>query len=96
MIDLEQKRAQAKAMTVGVDGFPRSASADENINQICRNALSGATGEALMEYLKSITSSVVMPASATDAELRDREGMRRLVGILDQRRKSQPMDTPNE
>lgn len=73
-----------------VDGFSRSPAEEERINTICRNALRGPDGDALMDYLRSITTNVVMAPTTTDAELRDREGMRRLVGILDARRRSTP------
>lgn len=72
------------------DGFRRSRQEEERINQLCRAVLTTSQGEALMNYLRSITTNAVMPVGATDAELRDREGMRRLVGILDRRRLSKP------
>ncbi|WP_138469872.1 hypothetical protein [Poseidonocella sp. HB161398] len=77
---------------VNIDGIPRTAQGDEQINDICRAALNTPAGERLMDYLRSITASVVMPPSASDAELRDLEGMRRLHGILDYRRKTTPKE----
>lgn len=87
---IEQARAKAK---VSVDGFLRSDEENRRLNALCRDVLTGSSGDALMEYIRSITASVVMPTSATDAELRDREGMRRLHGILDCRRKAIPSST---
>ena len=75
-----------------VDGFLRTPNAEEKINALCRTVLTGPGGEALMDYIKSITTSVVLPASASDAELRMQEGMRRLAGILDARRNSVPKE----
>jgi hypothetical protein len=72
------------------DSFHRPAKAEENINITCRNVLNSPDGENLMTYLRSITTDAVMHPSCTDAELRMQEGMRRLVGILDARRKSKP------
>lgn len=71
-----------------IDGFERSAEAEERINETCRAALTGPQGEALMTYIRSITTNLVLPPTASDAELRSLEGMRRLAGILDRRRNS--------
>lgn len=87
----ERKIREAKALAAeSVDGFARSPDLEEKINGVCRTVLNGPAGEQLMSYLKSITVDVVEPPSASDAQLRTREGMRRLVGILDTRRKSTP------
>ena len=75
-----------------VDGFLRTPQTEEHLNAICRAALNGPAGDAVMDYIKSITTSVVLPASASDAELRMMEGMRRLCGILDARRRSTPKE----
>tara|TARA_B110000093_G_C12903935_1_gene381644 strand:+ start:394 stop:681 length:288 start_codon:yes stop_codon:yes gene_type:complete len=71
-----------------IDGFVRSDEAEENINQTLRSALSGEQGEAVMDYLRSISTNVVMHPSGSNEELRSLEGMRRMVGIIDARRKS--------
>lgn len=73
-----------------IDGWKRPPDLEERINDACRTALNGPAGDLVMDYIKSITLNAVMPASASDAELRDMEGMRRLCGILDTRRKSTP------
>lgn len=85
-----ERRAQMAMPTF--DGVVRTKEAEDRINQTVRAALSGPNGAALMEYLKSITTSFVVPPSASDAELRHHEGKRHLVQILDARLKS----TPNE
>lgn len=72
------------------DGFVRSAEAEEKINVICRNALNSPSGQLLMDYIKSISVNVIEDPSATDAQLRDREGMRRMCAILDARRNTKP------
>lgn len=71
-----------------IDGYTRPPQAEEQINAICRDVLNGTAGEALMDYLRSITTNAVMHPSCSDAELRMQEGMRRLVGIMDARRKT--------
>lgn len=81
-----------EAAAQSIDGFKRSRDAEERINSACRALFASENGKVVMEYLRSITTNVVMPATASDAELRDREGMRRLVGILDARAKSNPKE----
>ena len=73
-----------------IDGFVRNEQAEEIINQTVRSALNGPNGDAFMEYLRSITTNVVCHPTASNEELRTVEGMRRLVGIIDARRKSTP------
>lgn len=81
---------QLKALAPTIDGIHRPKALEEEINIACRNVLNGPEGEKVMEYIKSITTSVVLPSTATDAELRMREGMRQLCAILDYRRRSTP------
>jgi len=73
-----------------IDGYGRPQKAEEQINILCRNVLNTDDGDALMDYIKSISINAVMHPSCTDAELRMQEGMRRLAGILDYRRKTKP------
>jgi len=73
-----------------VDGYVRSPKAEEQINVVCRNVLNTDDGDAVMDYIKSISINAIMHPSCTDAELRMQEGMRRLAGILDHRRKTKP------
>ncbi len=88
---IEQKVNEARdRQASAIDGFQRSAENEERINQLCRAALTGSGGDTLMDYIRSITVNVVEHPTASDAQLRDREGMRRLYGILDRRRKSKP------
>lgn len=75
-----------------VDGLIRSSKADAEINHVCRRALNTRDGEMVMDYLRSITTSVVLDADASDAALRMQEGMRRVFAILDVRRKTNPTE----
>lgn len=91
MSDLRRKIELAQASRAEtIDGYARNPEAEEIANTTCRAALNGPSGEALMDYLRAITTNVVLPVTATDAELRALEGQRRLVGILDARRRSTP------
>lgn len=74
------------------DGFARSEEEEERINGICRSVLTSPGGKELMNYLRSITVSAVVAPEASDAVLRDREGMRRLFGILENRARSTPKE----
>lgn len=85
---IEQARRDAAK---SIDGFARNPDLEEKINAACRTVLTGPAGEQVMEYIKSITTSAVLPPGSSDAELREMEGMRRLCAILDMRRRSKPM-----
>lgn len=76
--------------TASPDGWARDPELEERINDACRSALNGPVGDLVMDYIKSITLNAVLPDTATDAQLRGMEGMRRLCGILDYRRKTTP------
>lgn len=78
---------------MSIDGYPRTEEEEERLNGLCRAVLTGQTGEQLMAYLRSITINTVLPTTATDAQLRDLEGQRRIVGILDVRRNARPKET---
>lgn len=91
---IEKKIVEAReAAADSIDGFKRTKNLEERINLTCRNLLNGPEGDFLMDYLKSITTQVVLPHTASDAELRMMEGQRRLVGILDVRRRTTPKET---
>lgn len=88
---VERKLKEVRELAANsIDGFVRTPAEEERLNIVCRNALTGPEGEALMNYLRSISTNTVLHPSSSDAELRDREGMRRLVAIMDQRRNSKP------
>lgn len=90
---IEKKIVEARERAAdSVDGFSRDKKLEGRIDTTCRNLLNGPEGDFLMDYLKSITTQVVLPHSASDAELRMMEGQRRLVGILDVRRRSKPKE----
>lgn len=77
-------------MAKSIDGYSRDDAREEQINAAFRTALGGRNGEAVMDYLRSITVNTVMPPSASDGELRMQEGMRRLFGIIQTRVSSTP------
>lgn len=73
-----------------IDGMHRPADLEEKINGAFRAAFSSPSGQAVIDYLRSITLHTVLPPQATNEELRMQEGMRRLFGIIEARRNSQP------
>lgn len=73
-----------------IDGFARPEDMEERINDVMRICFADDAGEQALDYLRSITMNVVLPATASDAELRMQEGMRRLFGIIYRRAVSQP------
>ena len=63
-----------------IDGFRRTPEKEKEINQLVGHALGDNAGEALLDYLKSITVNVVMGlkgAAYPVAEL-ERAGVRRI------------------
>lgn len=73
-----------------VDGTIRAPDIEEKINGAFRAAFAGKSGQLALDYLRSITMNTVLPATASDAELRMQEGMRRLFGIIHARATSEP------
>jgi hypothetical protein len=70
---------------LGCDGWQRSAAEDHEINVTMAAAFAGEAGRKALAYLRSITIEAVAGPAVTDAELRHREGMRALVGIIETR-----------
>lgn len=88
-IDKRVAEARARAARM-IDGVERPAEIEEKINGAFRSVFGRKDGQLVMDYLRSITLNTVMPPSASDAELRMQEGMRRLFGIIEARRSSKP------
>lgn len=90
MNDLERRiRELQQASKASPDGLVWTEDENKRLNALCRTLLATPAGDELMAYLRSITVDRIMPPTASDAELRMQEGMRRLVGILDQRRRAE-------
>lgn len=85
----ERKITEMQARrAASVDGFQRPPEAEEKINLLCATVLNSPGGERLLDYMRSISTNVVAHPNTSDAELRMLEGMRRMVGILDNRRRA--------
>lgn len=83
-------RTAREAQAASIDGTVRSAEAEDTINGAFRAVFAGPSGQAVLDYLRSISLNTVMPPSASDAELRMQEGMRRLFGVIHARATSTP------
>ena len=72
-------------MRTTLDGRSYPVPLDEKIDRIVFLALNDENGRALLAYLEGITLRTVLPVEATNEQLRDLEGQRRLVAMLKQR-----------
>lgn len=70
---------------LGADGVPRKPEEEKELNQIMAATFKGRAGRKVIEYLRSITIEYVAGPNISDTELRHREGMRYLVGIIETR-----------
>lgn len=70
---------------LGLDGFPRPKSEDEQISKNIHALFRTPNGRQVLKYLRSITIEAVTGGGATDAELRHLEGQRFLVGLIERR-----------
>lgn len=70
---------------LGLDGFPRPKSEDEQISKNINALFRTPNGQQVLKYLRSITIEAVTGGGATDAELRHLEGQRFLVGLIERR-----------
>ena len=70
---------------LSIDGLKRSNEAEKNINDNLLTCFTTDAGVKVIQYLRSITIELVAGSNITDQELRHREGMRFLVGIIEQR-----------
>tara|TARA_R100000353_G_scaffold68056_3_gene52856 strand:+ start:1846 stop:2124 length:279 start_codon:yes stop_codon:yes gene_type:complete len=74
-----------KPLLASIDGFQRSQSQEEQLNDLFVNCFRTEHGDKVLKYLRSITIETVAGFNISNEELRSREGMRFLVGIIEQR-----------
>lgn len=72
-------------VNIGVDGIQRSKAADEQISQNVAEVFASPTGQAVLQYLRSITIEMVNGPAVTPNELMHMEGQRFLVGLIERR-----------
>ena len=68
-----------------IDGYPRKKEDDERISMDVAALFSTPNGQAVRQYLKSITIEAVHGAAVTDEVLRHAEGQRYIVALIDRR-----------
>lgn len=70
---------------MGVDGIQRPQEKDQEISKNVATLFGSATGQAVLQYLRSITIEMVNGPNVTTEELRHMEGQRYLVGLIEAR-----------
>ena len=74
-----------KPLQVSIDGVRRSQGNEDKLNSTVLSCFLTDAGVETLKYLRSITIESVAGFNISDQELRQREGMRFLVGIIEQR-----------
>jgi hypothetical protein len=77
--------APKQQVNLGIDGVQRSKANDTVISQNVAEVFSTPTGQAVLQYLKSITIQLVHGPSVSTESLRHLEGQRFIVALIDQR-----------
>tara|TARA_B100000686_G_scaffold27460_1_gene27051 strand:- start:30004 stop:30282 length:279 start_codon:yes stop_codon:yes gene_type:complete len=68
-----------------IDGQYRSQELEKEINDYFLTTFSAPAGKKVLKYLRTITIESVAGPNITDTELRHREGMRFIVGLIETR-----------
>tara|TARA_R110002012_G_scaffold12183_1_gene54471 strand:- start:2662 stop:2937 length:276 start_codon:yes stop_codon:yes gene_type:complete len=68
-----------------IDGHIRSPERETEINLHFLSTFISPAGKAVLQYLRSITIESVAGPAISDSELRHREGMRFVVGLIETR-----------
>lgn len=75
------------ARHLSLDGFTRTKTDDLIISRNIEGLFKSPTGEAVLQYLRSITIEAVSGPNISADELRHLEGQRYLVGLIERRMK---------
>tara|TARA_R100001460_G_scaffold93734_6_gene135728 strand:- start:2377 stop:2658 length:282 start_codon:yes stop_codon:yes gene_type:complete len=75
------------ARHLSLDGFTRTKTDDLIISRNIESLFRSPTGEAVLQYLRSITIEAVSGPNISADELRHLEGQRYLVGLIERRMK---------
>lgn len=78
-------RPASKPGALGPDGLIRSADDEAKLNRLFAAAFASDAGREVLLYLRKITIESVHGPAVQPNELMHREGMRYLVGIIEQR-----------
>lgn len=77
--------APKQQVNLGIDGVQRSKANDTIISQNVAEVFSTPTGQAVLQYLKSITIQLGHGPDVSTESLRHLEGQRFIVALIDQR-----------
>jgi hypothetical protein len=77
--------AEKHPPVLGPDGIAREPREEQDLNDLMLGVFGSRGGKQALQYLRSITIEMVGGPEITDAQLRHREGMRYLVGIIEAR-----------
>lgn len=77
--------ANKRPLAVGPDGITRTPQKEEELNKLAAGLFGSGGGKEFLRYLRSITIEAVAGPTIGPNELFHREGMRFLVGIIEQR-----------
>ena len=75
------------ARHLSLDGFTRTKTDDLIISRNIESLFKSPTGEAVLQYIRSITIEAVSGPNISADELRHLEGQRYLVGLIERRMK---------
>jgi hypothetical protein len=84
-VQVPEQPPRPPSRRLGPDGIVRLPAEEERLDRVVQAAFAGEHGRQALAYLRSITIEMVAGPNVTDAELRHREGMRALVGIIETR-----------
>jgi len=74
-----------RPLVLGPDGITRSPEKEDELNKLMAGIFSSQGGKEALRYLRSITIESVSGPNINPNELFHREGMRFLVGLIEQR-----------
>ena len=78
--------------TKSIDGYVRSEEEESKLNKLFASVFKTKDGQAVMDYLKSITTEAVAGANISSNALFHVEGMRFLVAVIQTRTKKGEQD----
>ena len=78
----QQQGGMDNVEALRVDGFPRTKAVDEKISQDILALFNTPNGNAVLGYLRSITTDIVSGGNISDGELRHLEGQRYLIALI--------------
>jgi hypothetical protein len=77
-----QRAEDMKNKIVSIDGYMRSKESEEKMNSLFAAVFQGPAGNAVLDYIESLTLRTVSGPSASSDLLRHNEGMRHLASII--------------